>query len=128
MTSEEIKEYGRKWYHANREKEVRRLRKYYEDNRERFLARRRENYADEEKRKRIDEVRKAYIKRYPERERARNILKSHVRRGKITKGVCHCGETKVQAHHPDYSKPLEVIWLCVKHHMELHRKPFHSSG
>lgn len=39
------------------------------------------------------------------------------------RGVCkECGEKKTQAHHPDYSKPLDIIWLCKKHHAELHYK------
>lgn len=33
---------------------------------------------------------------------------------------CFCGE-KAQAHHEDYSKPLDVIWLCHLHHKEKHR-------
>lgn len=33
-----------------------------------------------------------------------------------------CGLTDVHAHHHDYSKPLEVRWLCRQHHMALHRK------
>ena len=32
-----------------------------------------------------------------------------------------CGE-KAEAHHPDYSKPLDVRWLCKRHHMIEHRK------
>jgi hypothetical protein len=32
-----------------------------------------------------------------------------------------CGD-KAQAHHHDYSKPLEVEWLCQKHHGLEHRK------
>lgn len=28
----------------------------------------------------------------------------------------------VQCHHKDYSKPLDVIWLCLKHHRELHNQ------
>jgi hypothetical protein len=27
-----------------------------------------------------------------------------------------------QGHHPDYSKPFEVVWLCQLHHSEEHRK------
>jgi hypothetical protein len=30
-----------------------------------------------------------------------------------------CGATKVEKHHPDYSKPLEVRWLCREHHLAL---------
>lgn len=31
-----------------------------------------------------------------------------------------CGETKVEAHHDDYLKPLDVRWLCKRHHAEVH--------
>lgn len=33
-----------------------------------------------------------------------------------------CGATKVHGHHPDYSKPLEIIWLCPSHHTQEHIK------
>src|SRR5215207_7580125 len=43
--------------------------------------------------------------------------------GKLEKKPCQvCGNPKVDAHHEDYSKPLEVIWLCRKHHREIHKK------
>ena len=32
-----------------------------------------------------------------------------------------CGAIDVQAHHEDYSKPLDVIWFCRKHHAEHHK-------
>lgn len=30
-----------------------------------------------------------------------------------------CPNVDVEAHHEDYAKPLEVIWLCPRHHGEL---------
>lgn len=33
-----------------------------------------------------------------------------------------CGATKVEAHHDDYEKPLEVRWLCKQHHSEVHTR------
>lgn len=30
-----------------------------------------------------------------------------------------CGE-KAEAHHPDYSAPLDVVWLCRSHHKQAH--------
>ena len=31
------------------------------------------------------------------------------------------GKRMVHAHHDNYNKPLEVRWLCQKHHMEWHK-------
>ena len=31
-----------------------------------------------------------------------------------------CGAEKVEAHHEDYYKPLDVNWLCKRHHAERH--------
>lgn len=31
-----------------------------------------------------------------------------------------CGSEIVDAHHDDYSKPLDVRWLCPLHHRRLH--------
>lgn len=46
------------------------------------------------------------------------------RRGNLIPKSCEvqgCIE-KAQKHHEDYSKPLEVRWLCRDHHLMLHKK------
>jgi len=44
-----------------------------------------------------------------------------IKRGRLVRGVCvECGMAKVHAHHEDYSKPLEVVWLCSQHHRRRH--------
>jgi len=55
------------------------------------------------------------------RRKAHNAISNLIKAGKLIRQKCHCGLLG-QAHHPDYYKPKEVIWLCVKHHRELHHK------
>jgi len=59
--------------------------------------------------------------RDPLKNRARYITTNAVRDGKLKKEPCEkCGNSKSQAHHEDYSKPLEVIWLCFICHRKQH--------
>lgn len=44
------------------------------------------------------------------------------RNGTLEKQPCEtCGDPNTQAHHHDYSRPLDVRWLCHMHHAEEHR-------
>jgi transposase-like protein len=65
-------------------------------------------------------------------DRAQNLLETAIQQG-IVQRKTHCencsdtgtfkdGRTKIQAHHADYGKPLEVAWLCQKCHHEWHMK------
>ena len=59
--------------------------------------------------------------RYPERVKARQIVADAIRAGKLKREPCEkCGGTIVHAHHDDYEKPLDVKWLCRKHHRDEH--------
>ena len=35
---------------------------------------------------------------------------------------CVCGKPNAHGHHEDYTKFLEVVWLCRKHHAERHHE------
>lgn len=52
-----------------------------------------------------------------------------IRRGKLARQKCDvCGARPTEAHHDDYSKPLEIRWLCVACHAEHHRVLRHSEA
>lgn len=51
----------------------------------------------------------------------RSYANVYERRGKLVPQPCeYCGDTKVQKHHEDYDKPLDVKWLCKPCHLNLH--------
>jgi len=68
---------------------------------------------------------KLQVQRYPEKIRARRILAYAVKTEKLHRQPCRvCQTTPTFAHHEDYGKPLNVTWLCRRHHHEEHSKGF----
>ena len=57
-----------------------------------------------------------------EKHLAHKAVEYAVKTGKLVRQPCECcGVTeKVHAHHDDYSKRLEVNWLCPLHHKQRH--------
>lgn len=63
----------------------------------------------------------AWEARNKHKRQAQGKVHNALRTGKLERQPCEvCGEMKVHAHHEDYSKPLDIKWLCVKHHNERH--------
>jgi len=61
--------------------------------------------------------------KYPDRKKAQYAVNNAIRDGRLTKWpVCALPECKKspEAHHPDYSQPLSVVWLCSAHHKQAH--------
>lgn len=59
------------------------------------------------------------------RERAAQVtLGNAVRDGRVLKwptcSMPDCSSTRPVAHHPDYDRPLDVVWLCQAHHKQAH--------
>ncbi len=61
-----------------------------------------------------------YKSNNPQKVFANNVVNSAIKEKKIIPMPCvYCGK-KAHAHHEDYSKPLDVIWLCPAHHKKRH--------
>ena len=71
--------------------------------------------------------------------RAQQAVNRSVRSGRLVRPeVCSsCGETPprnnagrtaIHGHHEDYSKPLEVVWLCRRCHVAVHKRPSPNPG
>jgi hypothetical protein len=96
---------NKKYRHLHREK----FRKYHQQYR-----------AAGGKEKRTDSQRKRRAAS-PEKYSAHIITSNAIQRGELISQSCEvCGESKTQAHHDDYSKPLDVRWLCFAHHQQYH--------
>lgn len=68
-------------------------------------------------------VRKASMraaKKYPEKVLARSAVTNALKHGTLKRLPCVVCGAEAQAHHEDYSKPLDVVWLCTKHHAQRH--------
>lgn len=68
---------------------------------------------------------KTYKNRYQHKVYAVNKLNNSIQSGLIKRPekCSRCISTvNIQGHHPDYNKPLEVIWLCVLCHNSEHKK------
>lgn len=68
-----------------------------------------------------------YRRKNPEKSKAHEVIHTAIRRNKIKRpeicemadGTC---EGRIEGHHPDYSDRKMVMWLCLKHHREVHRR------
>lgn len=68
-------------------------------------------------------AKKKYIEKNPIKRKAHIIIGNSIRDKRLFKEPCEvCGSLIVHAHHDDYSKPLNVRWLCPTHHQEWHNK------
>jgi hypothetical protein len=60
-----------------------------------------------------------YRKNNPLKILARKKVFASLRNKSLEKGKCElCDSHEVEAHHPDHNKPLQIQWLCRKHHLE----------
>jgi len=52
--------------------------------------------------------------------KCRDTVNQLIDKGELIRKDCEiCGKKRADAHHSDYSKPLQIKWLCHEHHMQL---------
>ena len=102
---------------------------YYEKNKERLCAYKKQKRKDvgleKTESRRLSRLKYTRTMRalYPEKFKARSAIKRAIRSGKIKRLPCEiCGDKNTHGHHEDYSKPMEVKWLCPLHHRIAHGK------
>lgn len=74
---------------------------------------------------RIAKRKRAFNDRYPEKLRAQHKVEKALRSGRLIRPLtCSaCGKPGlIEAHHDDYSKPLDVVWLCTPCHAAYERR------
>ncbi len=54
------------------------------------------------------------------RKKARVMFNHYLRDNHIERQPCEICGAKAEAHHDNYDKPLDVRWLCFKHHRQWH--------
>lgn len=62
---------------------------------------------------------------FKKRRRVRSLLTSAVKNGKLVRPLrcelCQGCQGRIEAHHSDYGKPFDVVWLCIPCHKKAHQ-------
>lgn len=118
---------SRQWNADNPDRRAAYNKRWYADNPERSAANTKQWKQDH------PEEAAAFLAKWnadnPLKRKAQSAVRTAIRSGKLTKptNCTECGiEAKLDGHHPDYSKPFEVMWLCRKCHMAWHMA--HGTG
>jgi hypothetical protein len=69
------------------------------------------------------EITRAWRAEDSRRQKAHSAVSKAVRHGTLIKEpCCRCGNEKSVAHHDDYDKPLDIMWLCQPCHKQRHKE------
>ena len=72
-------------------------------------------------RQRAADAQRVHRKRHPGKSNARTAVARALRSGRLIRKPCEvCGVANAEAHHDDYSRPLDVRWMCRVHHLMHH--------
>jgi ribosomal protein S27AE len=108
-------------YLRRREEILARHRARYRAKREEILLYQKEYLKSDKAKESGYKKARAWAARNPEKRKAHELVKAAIRKGDLKKLLCsQCGNRKSLAHHQDYSRPLDVTWLCRECHRREH--------
>lgn len=124
----------RKYHHENREQRISYKKEWYEKNkeeaREKIYAWKKENpeymrqWHEQNKDKHAANI-KRWHEKHPHYLKCHKEFRSALKQGKLFRpdrcSLCN-REGKIEGHHHDYSKPLDVVWVCKECHNDIHAK------
>lgn len=103
-----IRAWKKRYYHENYARIIEANQRYVEQNKAKVLS-----------------WKSAWGKRNRKKGAAKRRIGAAIQRGDLVRQPCEmCPKTntnRIQGHHHNYQKPLEVNWLCQKHHRFIHR-------
>lgn len=112
----------RKYSFKNRKRKYAYRKVYYELNKDRMLSQAQAYRQTTAGKRAIATSKKHSHIAHPERGRAATLVFRALKSGRLTKQSCYfCGSLHAQAHHPDYTDPLRVTWLCPRCHRAWHK-------
>lgn len=82
----------------------------------------RARYHEPDRKKKTRLIAEKWRRDNPEAYRAQTAVNNAVRDGRLKKTPCvMCGSEKnIHGHHKDYTRPLDVVWLCATCHHRVH--------
>jgi hypothetical protein len=114
-----FKEYVKQHYVENKDFILKRNKEYYENNKNKISIKSKEWKKNNPEKVLKQQLR--YHKKNPKHNKARVLVNQAIKAGVLIKQPCEvCNKKLVEAHHEDYNKPLDIIWLCKEHHLEVH--------
>jgi hypothetical protein len=113
-------------YHRNKDKVINDIQQYQKEHHDEYVEYwRAYNHANKEKR---SQRQRRYGKVHKHKILAQRHLRYMQKKGMAAPPLTWCQlcgrrikHSRVVAHHADYSQPLSVIYLCTKHHSEIHK-------
>ena len=106
------KECNKKDVHENRQKKLDYYRTYDK-----------ERAKNPDRQKSASQITRAWRQADKRRNQCHTAVARAIRSGELVRQPCvRCGEQRSLAHHEDYDRPLDVMWLCQPCHKQRHKE------